>query len=227
MQYTVICRYNIKHKTNSRLTTTIYHSALEARHTDIQASMVPRARQNPNQESNNNVSQTPRTPRKLSTIVDKRGPSAVAVLCGNGAECEVLQKHYPTRAAADAYAERCSTWWQITEPRAELWKLEARSFSAFCADNWGFTKQRVSQLLICADVMEALPENCQPWLTNERQARALGEVPAERREEVLQSAISTSSLNGKVLKALTFFGWKCWSNWIRQALAAGAWHTTE
>jgi hypothetical protein len=77
-----------------------------------------------------------------------------------------------------------------------LWKEEADSWSAFCVDNWGVSKQRAHQLIDCAAIVIDLPPEASTMVDSERAARELKKVPKEARAEVVKNAAKGS--NGKV-----------------------------
>lgn len=78
-----------------------------------------------------------------------------------------------------------------------LYREHFETFADYCVQTWNFSKQRASQLIQAA----AVEKVCQPVVDvpNERVARAIGEVPEEDREAVLEWA--TEKAAGEPLTA--------------------------
>jgi len=90
------------------------------------------------------------------------------------------------KANEEAFREN----WDIlnTIKENELWVEDADSFSEFCEKVLGITRKRGYQLIAAAQFIEDSPPKVKKAITNERQARALAQVPEEDREEVVEKA---------------------------------------
>lgn len=68
----------------------------------------------------------------------------------------------------------------------KLYRADFDSFEEYCLEKWGYTRQRGYQLIESWKTLNSLPEKCQPLVDNERQMRALAQIPEEKREAVLK-----------------------------------------
>lgn len=75
------------------------------------------------------------------------------------------------------------------------------TFEDYCRVRWGWSRQRGYQIIEFADVVSALPAECQPLVDNERKARELAKVPEEARAEVLKEAAESGPVTAKSIKA--------------------------
>jgi len=69
-----------------------------------------------------------------------------------------------------------------------LYREEYDTFEAYCQDRCGWTRQRAAQLIGASEVVTELSTMVDTDDLNERQARALLDVPPEHRAEVLREA---------------------------------------
>ncbi len=83
---------------------------------------------------------------------------------------------------------------------AKLYRSTHGTFEAYCSEVWGWTRRRAYQLIDAAEIVKALPEKCEPRFTNERQIRALADVPEDKRSEVLEEAAKGEKLTAKKIK---------------------------
>lgn len=92
---------------------------------------------------------------------------------------------------------------------SKLYRQTHGTFEEYCQEKWGFVARRARQLISAAEVAETVTKSgttgshSQPILTptNERQARELSAVPAEKRGEVWAAAVEDG--NGKAPTAAT------------------------
>jgi hypothetical protein len=77
----------------------------------------------------------------------------------------------------------------------KLYRESSETFTDYCTQVWGFSKQRASQLIEAAKI----EKECQPVVDvpNERVARAIKDVPADSRQEVVE--VATGKAKGKPL----------------------------
>lgn len=75
-----------------------------------------------------------------------------------------------------------------------------KTFEDYCRVRWGWSRQRGYQIIEFADVVSALPVECQPLVDNERKARELAKVPEEARAEVLKEAAEAGPVTAKAIK---------------------------
>lgn len=73
----------------------------------------------------------------------------------------------------------------------KLYRESHKTFEAYCKARWTFTRQRASQLIEAADVTSKMSTTVDKPAT-ERQARELGKVPAEHRQEVFEAAVEAT-----------------------------------
>lgn len=71
----------------------------------------------------------------------------------------------------------------------KLYRTKFKTFQDYCKGKWGWTKQRAYQYIESTETVKALPAKSQPLVDSERAARALAEVPADQRVEVLKEAV--------------------------------------
>jgi hypothetical protein len=82
----------------------------------------------------------------------------------------------------------------LTEVRdRRLWLVHADSFKHYAEEVLGLTRQRVYQLMDAAEVINSLPERCQPEVDTERKARVLNSVPPKKRAAVVDAAKQNGS----------------------------------
>jgi hypothetical protein len=67
----------------------------------------------------------------------------------------------------------------------------------FCEQELGWTKQRFYQLLDFDKIKKSLPARSQPLVDSERQARALKDIPEDKRAEVLEEAAKSGKVTAK------------------------------
>jgi len=80
----------------------------------------------------------------------------------------------------------------------ELYKRDGfTNFKEFCVSIKGMTGSRAFQLIAALDVKESLPEEVNHWLTNERQARALLDVPPKERGDVIERAAESGDVTAR------------------------------
>jgi hypothetical protein len=78
----------------------------------------------------------------------------------------------------------------LTEIRdRKLYRRDYSTFEAYCQDRWGWSRQRGSQLIQAAAVVEALPEKMSTVVDNERVARELAKLPVPQQKAVIKEAI--------------------------------------
>lgn len=76
---------------------------------------------------------------------------------------------------------------------ARLYRGEFATFPDYCREKWGFNKTRAYQFIEAAIVVEEVSTIGGRKPTNERQARALADVPVEARKEVWQAAVEEAA----------------------------------
>jgi len=72
--------------------------------------------------------------------------------------------------------------------RKKLYMIEYDTWEEYCTGHWGWTPQRISQLVDFDVVVKTLPEKVKQLVTTEASARALKPVPAAQRPKVLEQA---------------------------------------
>jgi hypothetical protein len=75
----------------------------------------------------------------------------------------------------------------LTRIRDEkLYRQHYKNYEDYCQERWGRSSRWAEQLIKSAAVVQQLPEKCEPMVRNERTARALGSVPEELRQAVVE-----------------------------------------
>ena len=80
---------------------------------------------------------------------------------------------------------------------SKLYLLQYDTFEEYCEKNWGWTRQRLYQIMDAGQIHEALPQNVKQCLTSEKSVRALKPVPPKQRPAVVREAVKESP-NGHV-----------------------------
>lgn len=94
-----------------------------------------------------------------------------------------------------------AAWLHVVEVgEKELWKDKYTSFSDYCNRRWKISRQRGFQLVEYVEIIHALPEKCQKFLTHESQIRALKSIPKDKREEVIEKAKSSGKITAKSIE---------------------------
>jgi hypothetical protein len=73
-----------------------------------------------------------------------------------------------------------------------------KNWKEFARIECGWTDDRLYQVLRAGRTVHALPEEIRPLVKNERQARALGNIPEDKQPEVLDEAIRFHAKGGKL-----------------------------
>jgi hypothetical protein len=68
-----------------------------------------------------------------------------------------------------------------------LYRQTHATFEAYCAEQWGWTRQRSYQLMNAATVVKLLPAGMSTRVDNEATARELAKLEPKEREKVLQA----------------------------------------
>lgn len=83
-----------------------------------------------------------------------------------------------------------------------LYREKFKTFEDYCQIKWQFNRQRGAQLINAAIEVTSLPPELSTMVNNERAARALAEVPAENKAEVVREAATTGAVtSGSIAKA--------------------------
>ena len=82
----------------------------------------------------------------------------------------------------------------------KLYRQDYSSFEMYCQQRWGWSRQRASQMIQAAVVVQALPEKVSTMVDSERAARQIAKVPAEKREAVVKKAAAKGKVTGKTIK---------------------------
>lgn len=83
---------------------------------------------------------------------------------------------------------------------ARLYRATHSTFEDYCRERWGFARRTAYQYIEAAEVIDNVRHGAQEIPANERQARELAGLDAERQREVWQQAVETAP-NGKVTAA--------------------------
>lgn len=71
----------------------------------------------------------------------------------------------------------------------KLYRRDYDTFEAYCQERWGWSRQRSSQLINAAELMDKLPPTLAAKVTTEREARALLLLePAEQKQVIREAA---------------------------------------
>ena len=73
----------------------------------------------------------------------------------------------------------------------KLYRAEYRTFEEYCQKRWGFCRDYAYKLIRAAEVVENV-DNCLQGPLTESQARELGRIPEDRRQDVLDWAIENA-----------------------------------
>ncbi len=108
--------------------------------------------------------------------------------------------------------DKIRTWWNdrlaigesLKEIRdGKLYKDEYPNFEDFCFEEFELKHSQAYGLIAAVEVKESLkPSAMAERITNERQARALAPVPAERRAEVLQAVVEKGAVTARAIKQI-------------------------
>lgn len=101
-------------------------------------------------------------------------------------------------AGLESFRDVCLALQTIRDDR--LYRATHATFEDYCRERWGWSRQRGYQLVEAAEAIASLPAECQPWLTNERQARELSLVPPDERPEVLEKAAKSGKVTAKAIR---------------------------
>jgi len=74
-----------------------------------------------------------------------------------------------------------------------LYLESAETFEAYCQARWGFSRIRAYQLIDAARTALTMVSSCLAAPTNERQARELGKLPEDQREDVWRETLERTS----------------------------------
>lgn len=95
------------------------------------------------------------------------------------------------RAGMSTFIEVGNALQDIRDNR--LYRRQYGTFEEYCEVKWGWTRQRVNQLIVASDVANNLETNgCQIADLNERQARELSKVAPDQQPQVWKEAVETS-----------------------------------
>lgn len=82
-----------------------------------------------------------------------------------------------------------------------LYRESHETFEAYCQERWGWSDRRARQLIEAHEVVESVAQTGTMVPVNERQARALKDVPADQRATVLEEARADAASEGKAVTA--------------------------
>ena len=89
----------------------------------------------------------------------------------------------------------------LTEIRdRKLYRKDFETFEAYCQERWGWSRQRGSQLINAATVVQQLPQNLSTMVDSERVAREISKVPPTERPQVIEEASNNGHLTAKAIK---------------------------
>lgn len=80
---------------------------------------------------------------------------------------------------------------------AKLYRQEFDTFEEYCAEVLKISRGQAYRLIEAATVKESLPPKLSEKITNERQARALADVPPEDRAAVIKAAEKSGDITGE------------------------------
>ncbi len=83
---------------------------------------------------------------------------------------------------------------------SKLYLCEHNTFEDYCREKWGWTKTYCNNLIQGASVVKSIPASVTTMVVNERQARELGKVEPEKRQEVIEIAAATGKVTAKSIK---------------------------
>ena len=79
----------------------------------------------------------------------------------------------------------------------KLWTEEAGTWDQYCKNTFDWSRERASQLIRASKVVLALPPKAATMVAGERQARALADVPEEKRAEVLEEVAGSGEITAR------------------------------
>lgn len=82
-----------------------------------------------------------------------------------------------------------------------LYRVGYKTFDEYCEKRWGWTRQRASQLIQSAAVVQALPPKVSTVVDSEWTAREVAKVEPERRAAVVKEAAKSGAVTAKTVKA--------------------------
>lgn len=82
----------------------------------------------------------------------------------------------------------------------KLYLLESNTWEEFCRKNWGWTRQRVHQMISAAVVVEELPPALSTMVDNERVAREIAKIPKSKREEAVKVVAEKGPVTARAIK---------------------------
>jgi hypothetical protein len=78
-----------------------------------------------------------------------------------------------------------------------LYRAKFATFEDYCRSVWKWGSERARLLIESASIADELPPEIKPLIQNERQARALANVPEELRAAVVNDAAATGSVSAE------------------------------
>lgn len=82
----------------------------------------------------------------------------------------------------------------------ELFLETHDTFEEFCQETFGITRSYAYRLIGAAEVKDSLPKRLGDKITNERQARALAQVPEQQRADVIREAAKDGPLTEATIR---------------------------
>ena len=83
----------------------------------------------------------------------------------------------------------------------KLYRQEFSTFEDYCKEVLKISRTRAYQLIEAAEVKESLPEKVSEHIVNENQARALADVPENKRASVIREAAKTGKITADSIEA--------------------------
>jgi len=84
-----------------------------------------------------------------------------------------------------------------------LYRLTFKTFEGYCREKWGWGRQRAYQLIAASEAARILPDavnqNVNHGLQNERQARVIASVPEADRAEVLEAVVEAGPVTARAI----------------------------
>jgi hypothetical protein len=119
-------------------------------------------------------------------------------------QAEINRKTQLEQVIDRSHAQFIEVGLAVAEIRqGKLYQIEYETFEEYCDKHWGWTKQRIYQIMDATEIHRSLPPKVNNLLTRESQLRPLKSVPPVQREIVVREA-SKASPNGHVTaKAIT------------------------
>lgn len=112
------------------------------------------------------------------------------------AECEAMIER-----GMNTFVEVGTALLTISDQR--LYRATHSTFNEYISDKWKMTARRAYQLSEAAEVVSQIKAsnvNHGSQITNERQARALADIPAEKRSEVMEKASARGKVTARAIK---------------------------